>query len=326
MNKLANGKYLVLFAVALFSSSCTNMADQLVEKSVTDRRSKDVITNQGPTKNAKTPAPIEFGSLEDAIQTASHYEKNYRLTVDLNDQAEVCETNFKLSIPIPGLGENKTENQDEPISFSEILGLENITVTCLDTEIPIGTILDTFGDTDIELEQLCPDQKTAIAANEQSVSIKQLLCLEFSPAVPLAPAILAGSKKQLKELNINQPVSITIDSELQQQANVSLMMTDFEAPYQSSINPNTQYARTMAWKFSMQPANPGEVLSLRKGGIQELSFRIDMDNLKVISLNLKVNVLDEIQQLLGDQGAIVQFVAARILGEGNLSFNVELED
>jgi hypothetical protein len=81
----------------------------------------------------------------------------------------------------------------------------------------------------------------------------------------------------------------------------------------------------MAWKYRMNSSNPGEVLSITDGVINELGMRIDMDEIKVISLNLKINIIDEISKIVGDN-FVLNRILELLLDDGVLSLDIEIND
>lgn len=330
MRITCSNRIIIALTLFFYQSACDRK--MLIQESTDFERSRlqNAAASDDANPRSEDSSILRPEGLKDVITSPNAYDHSYRISIDLGDTENLCETTISLSIPIPTLN---TRNEDESSQFNlaSLIGLDNLDVTCLDIDLPVGDILSLVGDSaalDVVAESAiipeCDDKKIKLTANNTTIGLGKILCTTFEPALPLFPAVLAGDPKSLRELNISHMVSVEFGNG-PTDVNASLVMQGFEEPYTSPVNSDLSFKRTMAWQFKQNPVDPDLSISSLNGVVDELSMRIDMDKLVVLSMNLEVNILSEIGTILGDN-RLVNFFASRIVGNGVLRVNIDISD
>jgi hypothetical protein len=293
--------------------------DSVQQKSHLDSRvpKSQLETSDASSKGAL--GPIETGEILDAIESKSAYKHSYQVNVSLGSFDDLCEARIDMDIPLPIASKNN--EPEKKASIAGYLGLEGLVVKCQDFELPVGDLVSAIGDDTSSGVSSCSDPKVIINADENAIGFDQIRCVRYEPALPLFPAILASSPEKLSALNLdraikadNKKTAVDIDTNLKTIA--------YDEPYTSLANPSLTFERTLAWEFQSQGA-AGQNATIQHGLIDKIGIRLDMNKLTVLSLNLEINVINELEAILGEQSFVTR-IAGFLLGDGVMKARIEI--
>lgn len=274
-------------------------------------------TSDASSKGSRSP--IQTGELVDAIESKSAYKHSYQINVSLGSYDDLCEAGVDLDIPLPIA--NKNNEPGKKSSIASYLGLEGLVVKCLDFEVPVGDLVAAIGDDTSSGVSSCSDPKVIIDADESSIGFEQIRCVRYEPSLPLFPAILASSPETLSALKLDKAIKAD-NGKTAVNINTNLSTIAYDEAYTSSANPSLRFERTLAWEFRSQGV-AGQDATIQHGLIDKIGIRLDMNKLTVLSLELEINVINDIESILGERSFVTR-IAGFLIGDGIMKARIEI--